>query len=33
MVPVAAIFTQDINKALLTAHKLKSGTTWVRILR
>lgn len=25
----AAVFSQDINRALETAHKLKAGTTWV----
>lgn len=25
----AAVFTQDINRALKTAHKLKAGTTWI----
>ncbi|KAF9649990.1 NAD-dependent aldehyde dehydrogenase [Thelephora ganbajun] len=25
----AAVFTQDINRALETAHKLKAGTTWI----
>lgn len=25
----AAVFTKDINKALTTAHKLKSGTVWI----
>ncbi|KAL0069348.1 hypothetical protein AAF712_003713 [Marasmius tenuissimus] len=25
----AAVFSQDINKALNTAHKLKAGTAWV----
>jgi hypothetical protein len=26
----AAVFSQDINRALETAHKLKAGTAWVR---
>jgi len=25
----AAVFTQDINRALVTANKLKAGTVWV----
>ena len=25
----AAVFSQDINRALQTAHKLKAGTAWV----
>ena len=25
----AAVFSQDINRALETAHKLKAGTAWV----
>lgn len=29
----AAVFSQDINRALSTAHKLKAGTVWVRINR
>lgn len=27
----AAVFSNDISKALNTAHKLKAGTVWVRI--
>jgi aldehyde dehydrogenase (NAD+) len=26
----AAVFTQDLNRALETAHKLQAGTAWVR---
>ena len=25
----AAVFSQDINRALRTAHKMKAGTAWV----
>lgn len=25
----AAVFTKDLNRALTTAHKLKSGTVWI----
>ena len=28
----AAVFTQDINRALETAHKLKAGTAWVNCI-
>jgi len=28
----AAVFTQDINRALETAHKLKAGTVWVNCI-
>lgn len=27
----AAVFSQDINRALQTAHKLQAGTAWVRL--
>jgi acyl-CoA reductase-like NAD-dependent aldehyde dehydrogenase len=26
----AAVFTNDINRAIRTAHRLKAGTVWVR---
>jgi len=26
----SAIFSQDINRALETAHKIKAGTAWVK---
>ena len=26
----SAIFSQDINRALNTAHKIKAGTAWVK---
>ena len=28
----SAVFSQDINKALNTARRLKAGTAWVRVL-
>jgi len=28
----AAVFTQNINRAIETAHKLQAGTVWVSVL-
>ena len=28
----AAVFTQDINRAIGTANKLQAGTVWVSVL-
>ena len=28
----AAVFTQNINRALETAHKLQAGTVWVSLI-
>jgi acyl-CoA reductase-like NAD-dependent aldehyde dehydrogenase len=28
----AAVFTQNINRAIETAHKLQAGTVWVSLL-
>jgi aldehyde dehydrogenase (NAD+) len=28
----AAVFTSDINRAIRTAHRLKAGTVWVRLI-
>ena len=29
----SAIFSQDINRALETVHKIKAGTAWVKVIR